>query len=115
MRTSYRRCTAIAALIGSSAASAATYQGTITNVAHLDGKVFVLVQSGSFDGAASQCVGGNGMVYWGDPTPPLGRTLVAVALPAKLTGNPSTPSETVSAPPGPPWRPGTAWASREWS
>lgn len=86
MKTSYRHGAAVAALICSSAANAANYQGTISNVAPLDGKVFVVVQSGYFDGAASQCVSGNAMVYGVDPATPFGRTLVAVALSAKLTG-----------------------------
>jgi len=62
----------------SAAADAANYQGTITNVAPLDGKVFIVVQSGNFDGAVSQCISGNAMVYWVDPATPFSRTLVAL-------------------------------------
>jgi hypothetical protein len=79
---------AIFALAITLAHSAGNYQGTVTNVMPYKGSVYVLVANGGFDGAAqtSSCPFGTNMVYSIDPNTPFGRTLVAVAISAKVTG-----------------------------
>ena len=72
--------------LGSSAAMAANYQGTISNVTPFNGKVFVIVSGGGFDGPSGTCPSGSSMIYSADPSTIFGRTLVAVALSAKLSG-----------------------------
>lgn len=72
------------ALFGWSAA-AASYQGTVQNVTPNNGKVYVRVVNGYFDGATSACASSGTMIYAIDPSTPFGRSLVAVALAAKLT------------------------------
>jgi len=76
----------LGAFSASSVAIAASYQGTVSNVTPYNGKVYVVVSSGGFDGTASTCPSGSGMIYSIDPTTPFGRSLVAVSLSAKLTG-----------------------------
>lgn len=73
-------------LFAGSTAIAASYQGTISSVAPYQGKVYVVISNGYFDGAASSCPFGSAMVYSIDPATPFGRSLVAVSLSAKLTG-----------------------------
>jgi hypothetical protein len=80
-----------AAVVGAlglvSQAQAASYQGTIQNVFPLNGAVYVVVTSGSFDGAVSSCsAGGNQAIYRFDPTTPFGRTLMATVMAARLSG-----------------------------
>jgi hypothetical protein len=67
-------------------AHAANYQGTVVSVFPYNGAVFVVINAGMFDGPASACVAGGVMVYRFDPSTPFGRTLMATALSAKLSG-----------------------------
>lgn len=78
---------ALCALFLCPPAMAAAYQGIVTNVAPQDGKVYVLIDNGFFDGAPSSCARAAGdMVYAIDPGTAFGRAQLAVALSAKLTG-----------------------------
>ena len=79
---------AFLALVITSPAESANYEGIVTHVAPLNGKVYVALGGGAFDGPASACQGnyGSSMVYSIDPNTPFGRSLVAVALSAKLSG-----------------------------
>ena len=59
----------------------------MTNVAAYYGKVVVAMGSGGFDGPPSSCSVSNGaMLFWLDPTTPFGKTLLSLALSAKLSG-----------------------------
>jgi hypothetical protein len=70
-----------------SSAHAANYQGIVSSVTPYNGKVYVAIGDGGFDGAASACAyGGVAMVFSIDPNTAFGRSLLAVALAAKLTG-----------------------------
>lgn len=70
-----------------SPAESASYQGTVTNVSPYNGKVYVVIAGGAFDGPASTCAGtSSAMVYSIDPSTSFGRSLVAVAISAKLSG-----------------------------
>lgn len=73
-------------LCAGSTAIAASYQGTVSSVTPYQGKVYVVVSNGGFDGAASNCPFGSAMIYSVDPATPFARSLVAVSLSAKLTG-----------------------------
>jgi hypothetical protein len=68
-------------------ATAANYQGTVSHVMPYNGKVYIVIQNGSFDGAASACpFNGASMVYGIDLSNAFGHALEAVALSARLTG-----------------------------
>ena len=68
-------------------AFASAYQGYVTNVFALRGKVQITLNGGNFDGPAAVCGGNAASIgYVADPATPYGRTLVALALSAKLTG-----------------------------
>jgi hypothetical protein len=58
----------------------------VSNVHALNGSVFVYVVNGAFDCAASSCPTAGGMWYRADPATPFGRSLVALATAAKLSG-----------------------------
>jgi hypothetical protein len=76
---------ALAAMLGE--AHASSYQGTIQNVTPFGSRVFVTLTSGGFDGSASPCYTTAGpMVYSFDPSTALGKSIMATALSAKLTG-----------------------------
>lgn len=79
-------CVAALMLGAVGSAHAANYQGTVVSVFPFNGAVFVVVNAGVFDGAASSCSVGTSMVYRIDPNTSFGRTLVATALAAKLSG-----------------------------
>ena len=69
------------------AASAASYQGTISNVWAYGTKVYVIVGDGGFDGSSGSCpLAGNKMMFAIDPNTPYGRALLSIALTAKVTG-----------------------------
>lgn len=67
-------------------AQAANYEGKIVSVFSANGKVYVVVNSGAFDGAPSPCTSQSGMmIYALDPASSFGRALFAVALTAKVS------------------------------
>jgi hypothetical protein len=71
----------------SAGADAANYQGTVTNVSPFNGKVYVVVSGGAFDGQKSACPNNtSSMLYSIDPSTPYGRALLATVLSAKLSG-----------------------------
>ncbi len=86
MRVIQKLLILVGALMLWSQATAGSYQGLVTNVTPFNGKVYVVVANGGFDGAASSCATGNGIVYSFDPATPFGRSLLAVSLSAKLSG-----------------------------
>ena len=83
-----RKLLIAAALVGTAAgsASAANYNGFVTNVAPVNGRVYIVVSGGGFDGAASTCyVNAASMIYSFDGTTPAGKLIMAAALTAKAT------------------------------
>jgi hypothetical protein len=81
--------TAAALSVMALSAHAANYQGVVSNVTPYNGRIYVAIGEGGFDGAASACAVGSvgmGMIYAIDPATAFGRSLVTVALAAKLTG-----------------------------
>jgi hypothetical protein len=50
------------------------------------GKVYFIIANGAFDGSSGSCPwAANSMMYAADPTTPWGRSLISIALTAKLT------------------------------
>jgi hypothetical protein len=67
-------------------ADAAAFEGVVASVFPAQGRVFVVVHRGLFDGGAGSCPYESGaMVYVLDPSTPIGRAMFAVALSAKLS------------------------------
>ena len=64
---------------------AASYQGYISNVSIYAGKAYVVVSGGEYDGIKSNC-GTDQMVYSFDPNTSLGKSMLAIALAAKISG-----------------------------
>jgi hypothetical protein len=82
----YKFAAVIALLFAACAANAANYQGIIGNVTPYNGRLFISVNSGGFDGAASTCfTNATSMVYSVDASTVTGKAILAVALSAKLT------------------------------
>ena len=76
---------ATALLLAACAANAANYQGFIGNVTPYNGRIFISVAGGNFDGAASTCYVDTTMVYSVDASTAMGKAILAAALSAKLT------------------------------
>lgn len=64
---------------------AASYQGFISNVSIYAGKAYVVVSGGAYDGMKSNC-GSDQMVYSFDPNTNIGKSMLAIALSAKISG-----------------------------
>lgn len=63
------------------------YQGTVTSVYPYQDKVYIFVNNGAFGGAPTSCtIGADGMVFVIDPATAFGKTLLTIALSAKLSG-----------------------------
>jgi hypothetical protein len=70
-----------------SLASASVYQGTVTSVYPYQDKVYIFVSNGAFGGAPTSCaIGSDGMVFVLDPATTFGKTMLTIALSAKLSG-----------------------------
>lgn len=68
-------------------ANAASYQGTVSHVWAFQGKVYLIVDNGAFDGSPGSCpTSSNAMQYVMDPATPYGRALMSIAMTAKVTG-----------------------------
>ena len=68
-------------------ANAASYQGTVSHVWAYQGKVYLIVDNGGFDGSPGSCPSSaNAMQYMMDPATPYGRALISIAMTAKVTG-----------------------------
>lgn len=66
---------------------ASVYQGNVLSVYPYNGMVYVLVGGGAFAGSATSCnIGIDGMIFVLDQGTPFGRTLLATALTAKVSG-----------------------------
>ena len=75
---------AVIAVTAAGSAGAANYDGFISNVTPVNGRVYIIVSGGHFDGTASTCyVNTSYMIYSFDGTTPVGKQLLAVALAAK--------------------------------
>ncbi len=82
-----RKIATAALLFAACAANAANYQGVVVNVTPNNGRVFLAINSGGFDGAASTCFSSpTAMVYSIDVSTAIGKAVLATALSAKLTG-----------------------------
>ena len=74
------------ALVGGSA-NASAYQGQVVSVYAINNSMLITLGSGAFDGPAAGCANaGSSVSYYFDPNTPYGRTLLTLALSAKLTG-----------------------------
>lgn len=68
-------------------AHAAAFQGQVVSVYAINNNMLLTLGSGSYDGPAASCGnGGSYVLVWFDPATPYGRTLLSLALSAKLTG-----------------------------
>ena len=82
-----KKIAAAALLLAAFGANAASYQGLINNVTPNNGRLFIAVNAGGFDGAGSSCYAvTTTMIYSVDLSTATGKALLAVALSAKLTG-----------------------------
>lgn len=75
----------LALVLATSPCLATSYQGTVSNVFAISGKVHVRVSDGQFDGAQGACPNGSAMWYSVDPNTAYGRSLIAIAMSAKLS------------------------------
>ena len=75
-------------LLAAGAANAANYQGFITNVTPVNGRLFISIGGGGFDGGTpSTCyTSSTSMIYSIDVSTANGKAVLATALSAKLTG-----------------------------
>lgn len=68
-----------------SASYAGSYQGKVSNVFAYNGKVFVYVDSGSYDNS-NTCTGSSSqLTLWLDPATDYGKALLSIVLTAKLS------------------------------
>jgi hypothetical protein len=70
-------------------AAATTYQGYVTNVTAPNGAIYVALNNGTFAGGSGSCPNGTGIVLAIPSTPSasdFGKTMMALAMSAKLTG-----------------------------
>jgi hypothetical protein len=67
---------------------AAAYEGYVTNVGPYNGTVYVVVGNGAFSGGTSSCPAGANMIFSipFNPASDFGKSLMAVALSAKISG-----------------------------
>ncbi len=71
----------------SSVVNASAYQGIISSIAPFNNKVYVVIDSGGWDGSVGSCQGNTvNAIFVIDPSTQFGRLLYATALSAKLTG-----------------------------
>ena len=74
-------------VFSSNSAFATAYQGYVSGVFALDGRVMIRLTGGYYDGATASCGGdANQVNYMADPAAPYGRVIISIALGAKLSG-----------------------------
>jgi hypothetical protein len=76
----------LGAVIFSTKADAAHYQGYVTNFFPIGGMAYFVVGNGVFAGSVSACALNNSMVFALDPSTGFGKVLIATVLSAKLSG-----------------------------
>ena len=70
-------------------ACATTYQGYVTNVTAANGAIYVALNNGNFAGGTGSCPNGTGIIFAIASSPSasdFGKTMIALAMSAKLTG-----------------------------
>jgi hypothetical protein len=77
----------ITLLCAALSANAASFQGIVSHVWGAQGKIYLIVDNGAFDGSPGSCpASANSMQYVMDPATPFGRALISIAMTAKVTG-----------------------------
>ena len=66
--------------------NASNYQGTISHVTPYGSFVYVVIDSGNLDGAASACTSNASATFQIDPGTSIGKALISTALASKLAG-----------------------------